>query len=219
MEPETLSSPALKAPRAGAAAGIVFAVLLIASMVLIRIAVPANPHDAGAWLSTGKTTSVSFALKLLPFAGIAFLWLIGVLRDRLGVREDRFFATVFLGSGVLFVGLLFVSSAMTGGMLLLYEAMPEKVMDSGLYAFTRVVTYRLMNVYAIKMAGVFMISTSTISMRTGILPRWMPLLGYALALLLLLSPESLYWVPLVFPIWVLLISTYMLAANSDREGQ
>jgi len=45
----------------------------------------------------------------LPFAGIAFLWFIGVLRDRLGELEDRFFATVFLGSGLLFLAMLFAS--------------------------------------------------------------------------------------------------------------
>lgn len=46
-------------------------------------------------------------MKLVPFAGIAFLWFIGVLRDRLGQLEDRFFATVLFGSGPLFLGTLF----------------------------------------------------------------------------------------------------------------
>jgi len=34
-------------------------------------------------------------IDLVPFAGVAFLWFIGVLRDRLGQQEERFFATVF----------------------------------------------------------------------------------------------------------------------------
>ena len=71
----------------------------------------------------------------------------------------------------------------------------------------------MMNVYAMKMAGVFMISTCTLSIRTGIFPRWMAFLGYALALLLFLSIGYLYWVPPVFPLWVLLISGYILLAN------
>ena len=90
----------LKTPRAAGIAGIVFSILFIVSLVLIRISVPANPQEAGAWLSDGQKT-VSLALHLLPFAGIAFLWFIGVLRDRIGPYEDRFFATVFLGSGLL----------------------------------------------------------------------------------------------------------------------
>ena len=54
-------------------------------------------------------------MNLIPFAGIAFLWFIGVLRDRIGEREDRFFATVFLGSGLLFVAMLFVAAAIAAG--------------------------------------------------------------------------------------------------------
>jgi hypothetical protein len=52
----------------------------------------------------------------VPFAGIAFLWFIGVLRDRLGELEDRFFATVFFGSGLLFLGMLFLACAIVGGL-------------------------------------------------------------------------------------------------------
>ena len=213
MEQEgTLTRAPLKAPRAGAIAGIVFSILLIISMVLIRISVPANPQDAGTWLPHSWKT-VSLALNLLPFAGIAFLWFMGVLRDRMGAYEDRFFATVFLGSGLLYLAMLFATSAVAGGILRLYGATPGKVMESGIYAFGRAVTYQIMNVYAMKMAGVFMISTCTLSIRTGIFPRWMAFLGYALALLLLLSTGYFYWVPLVFPLWVLLVSCYILFAN------
>ena len=51
------------------------------------------------------------AVSLIPFAGIAFLWFIGVIRTRLGDREDKLFATVFLGSRLLFVALLFLAGA------------------------------------------------------------------------------------------------------------
>jgi hypothetical protein len=211
-ERETAIRAALKAPRAGAIAGIVFSILLIISLVLIRVSVPADPADAGRWLSaSGK--SVTFALNLLPFAGVAFLWFIGVLRDRMGAREDRFFATVFLGSGLLFLAMTFASSAVAGGLMMSYGAIPEKLMDSGIYTFARTVSYQFANVYAIRMAGVFMISTCTLAIRIGIFPRWMAFLGYALALLLLLSVGNLYWAPLIFPLWALVISVYVLLAN------
>ena len=61
--------------------------------------------------------AVAIALNLVPFAGIAFLWFIGVLRDRIGEHEDRFFATVFLGSGLLFVAMIFVAAAITGAVI------------------------------------------------------------------------------------------------------
>ena len=213
MEPEgTLTHAPLKAPRAGAIAGIVFSTLLIISLVLIRISVPDNPQDAGTWLPVNWKT-VSLALNLLPFAGIAFLWFIGVLRDRIGAYEDRFFATVFLGSGLLFLALLFAASAVAGGILMVYGATPDRLMESGIYTFGRTVAYQIMNVYALKMAGVFMITTCTLSIRTGMFPRWMAFLGYGLALLLLLSIGYLSWAPLVFPLWVLLISVHILLAN------
>jgi hypothetical protein len=211
-EQRTLTSAALTTPRAAAAAGIVFSVLMIPTLALVRMSVPANLQDAGEWLSRNWRT-VRFALNLVPFAGIAFLWFIGVLRDRIGAQEDRFFATVFLGSGLLFLAMLFVSSAVAGGVIAAYGMAPSKLMDSNVYAFGRIVTYQLMHVYTLKMAGMFMISTCTVSLRIGIIPRWMLFLGFALALLLLLSHEQLYWVPLVFPLWILLISGYILVTN------
>ena len=219
MEEEngTVIRDRLKAPRAGAIAGIIFSTLLIVSLVLIRVSVPATPGDVGTWLSDGGK-SARLALNLLPFAGIAFLWFVGVLRDRMGAQEDRFFATVFLGSGLLFLAMIFACSAVVGGLMMAYGAIPGKLMDSGIYTFARTVAYQLANVYAMKMAAVFMISTCTLAIRTLIFPRWMAFLGYALALLLLLRSGHFYWDPLVFPLWVLVISVYVLIANFRREA-
>ena len=136
----------LTTPRAAAVAGILFSVLLLTSLVLVRISVPADPQDAGDWLSDNGRT-VALALNLLPFAGIAFLWFIGVVRDRLGSNEDRFFATVFLGSGLLFLAMLFTSAAVAGGIISIYGSTPGMLIDSGMYTFGRTVTYEIMNVY------------------------------------------------------------------------
>jgi hypothetical protein len=213
-----LSRSRLTTPRAAAIAGILFSLLLITSLTLIRLSVPQNPEDAGDWLNTGWRT-VTLALNLLPFAGIAFLWFIGVVRDRLGDREDRFFSTVFFGSGLLFLGMLFVSAATAGGILRIYGTTPGLLIESGMYTFGRTVSYEIMNVYTMKMAGVFMISTSTLSLRTGIVPRWMAFLGLVLALFLLFSLGFFYWAPLVFPLWVLMISVYILIENYRRRAR
>jgi len=210
-------SAGLKAPRAGAIAGILFSILLIISLVLIRLSIPDDPGDPGTWLAHSMK-SISLALDLLPFAGIAFLWFVGVLRDRMGTREDRFLATVFLGSGLLFLAITFVSSAVTGGFMMAYQAIPGKLMDSGTYAFARTLAYELANVYALRMAGVFMFSTCTLAIRIGIFPRWMAFLGYALALFLLLSIGKFGWASLVFPLWTLVISVYVLFANFRPDG-
>jgi hypothetical protein len=212
MKDENGVAAELKAPRAGAVAGILFSILLFTSLVLIRLSVPDSPGDPGTWLSH-STKSIRFALGLMPFAGIAFLWFMGVLRDRMGAHEDRFLATVFLGSGLLFLAITFASSAVIGGLLMAYDAKPGNFMDSGTYSFARALTYQLANVYALRMAGVFMISTCTLAIRIGVFPRWMALLGYALALFLLLSIGHFGWATLVFPLWALMISVYVLFAN------
>jgi hypothetical protein len=213
MQPETsVTNARLRAPRAAAFAGIVFSVLLIVSFVLLRRSVPGDPLEAGAWLRTNAHT-VSIALNLVPFAGIAFLWFIGVLRDRLGEREDRFFATVFLGSGLLFLAMLFFSAAVAGGIIIAFTVAPDGLLGSTTFTFARAITYEIMNIYAIKMAGVFMVATSTLALRTGFIARWIAFLGYALALLLLLSSRNMEGVLLVFPLWVLLVSLYILASN------
>ena len=98
-----------------------------------------------------------------------------------------------------------------------YEAIPGKLMDFGTYTFARTVAYELVNVYALRMAGVFMFSTCTLAIRIGIFPRWMAFLGYALAIFLLLSIGRFGWAPLVFPLWTLVISVYILFANFRPE--
>jgi len=202
-------------PRAAAVAGILFSLLLLASLVLIRISVPNDPNEVGDWLPE-NSRSVNLALNLLPFAGIAFLWFIGMVRDRLGNNEDRFFATVFLGSGLLFLAMLFASAAIAGGIISLYGVTPSLLIESGIYVFGRTVVFELMNMYTMRMAGVFMLSTCTLSLRTGIIPRWMIFLGMALAVFLLLSMGFIEWAPVVFPLWTLLISVHILRENLGK---
>ena len=219
MMPPKSNLPAerLRAPRAAAIAGILFAVLLIISFLLLRRSIPADPLEAGAWLRT-NANNVATALNLLPFAGIAFLWFIGVLRDRLGEREDRFFGTVFLGSGLLFLAMLFMSAAMGGGLIIAYTADPSGIIGSTTFTSARAIAYEVMNIYAIKMAGVFMITTSTLALHTRFIPRWIAFLGYAVALLLLLISRYIEGILMVFPLWVLLISFYILIDNLRRPS-
>jgi len=206
------SASGLRAPRAAAAAGIVFSVLLTASYFLVWLSIPANPEAQDlALISHSKT--ISLALNLLPFAGVAFLWFIAVVRNRLGALEDRFFSTVFLGSGLLYVAMIFTSAALAGGLIRVLINVPDILMQPGSYALGRDEIYQTMNVYGIKMAGVFMFSTSTILLRTAIVPRWIAFLGYGSSAVLLLSIRVIRWIPLVFPTWVFLISVAILFEN------
>jgi hypothetical protein len=206
----------LRTPRSAAAAGIVFSVLLGTSYVLIRLSIPADPSDPSLWLETRRGT-VTFALALIPFAGIAFLWFIGVIRDRIGDLEDRFFSTVFFGSGLLFLAMTFVAAAIGGGMLSTYAIEPTDMVDSGLYSFSRNTMYRIANFYAIKMASVFMISLGTIWMRTRTMPRVLAIITYAMALVMMVSVSYSLWIVAIFPVWVMIISIYILTGNLRRR--
>jgi hypothetical protein len=212
----TLIRRRLRTPRAAGIAGIVFSLLLITSQALIRISIPSDPAAPPLEVVL-HSKAVAVALNLLPFAGIAFLWFIAVVRDHLGELEDRFFATVFLGSGLLYIAMMFVASAIAGALIGLLSIDSGSLITSGTYALGRAEIYRFTNVFSTRMAGVFMMSTSTIFMQTRILPRWVAFLGYALALILLLSVGSVNWIVVVFPLWVALISACILIQNRQSR--
>src|SRR6516225_3138882 len=208
-----MTRPNLKTPKAAAIAGIVFCILLLTVFLLLRISVPTDPLEPGEWLRTSESR-VALALNLVPFAGLSFLWFIGVLRDHLGSREDQFFATVFLGSGLLFLAMLFTAGGVVGGILAAFALAPDKFVDSTTFHFARSLAYNTINIYAAKVAGAFMVSASTLLIYTNLAPRWIALIGYASAVVLLFGGYHLGWVFVLFPLWILMLSVYILLDNS-----
>lgn len=201
----------LTTPRAAAVAGIFAGLLFIALHVLVRLAVVTAPEGPSGW-QVKEVEMLSLSLRLVPFAGIAFLWFIGVARDRLGQEEDRFFATVFLGSGLLYLAMTFTATAVAGGLLnsvaLLQTALDPSITKFGLLTLTQIT-----NVYGVRMAAVFMLSTATMWQRTEVMPRWLALLTYGLGLGLLLLVNLSLWATLIFPIWIFGVSTLILISN------
>jgi hypothetical protein len=203
----------IETPRAAAIAGILFSLLYGTSLVLIRLSIPTDlTVESSAWLDANINT-ISLALNMIPYAGIAFLWFIGVIRDQLGDFEDRLFATVFLGSGLLFLALTFTTAALAGGLLSSYATDKSNILMYGIYTYSRAVMFQILNIYTIRMEGVFMISLGTIWLRTGLMHRGWAFLSYALALILLLSISLSSWVTVIFPLWVLTISITILIKN------
>lgn len=209
-----LTRQALQTPRAAAIAGILFAVLFTISIGLMRLALPEELAGPGAtaWLQNGAGT-VRFGLTLVPFAGIAFLWFMGVVRSHLGRLEDQLFSTVFYGSGLLFLAMIFVSAAVAGGIVTSYTLAADAMVENEIVTFGRTVIYTIMNVYAIRMAGVFMLSLGTIWVRTRVMPRAFVILTYILAVVLLLAINLSLWVIMVFPAWVFAVSVFILVVS------
>lgn len=200
--------------RSAAVAGIVFAVLLIVALVTMRVALAEG--DIGAIGTDSQQLSlIRLSLNLVPFAGIAFLWFIGVVRDQLGDVEDRLFSTVFLGSGLLFLAMLFQGAVVATSLM---DLAVGQQLEAGIWAYGRSNTQALISVYAMRMAAVFTLSVSTVALRTSALPRWVSFVGIAVAVLLLVSAGDRSWTQLVFPSWVLLVSVAILLIRPQRPG-
>jgi hypothetical protein len=202
--------------RSAAIAGIVFGVLLLVALTMIRIALS---EDTLQSLQTDaqRRGLIRLSLHLVPFAGIAFLWFIGVVRDQLGSVEDRLFSTVFLGSGLLFLAMLFVGAVLSSGLLAMFAA---SSVNADLFAYGRNATQTLISVYAMRMAAVFTISVSTVGLRAAAMPRWVSYIGYLVALTLLVAAAEQKWTQLLFPAWVLLVSVVILFTRPpSRDGE
>lgn len=206
----------LASPRAAAVAGVLFALLFATSLALMRSALPGALGDEADWRGAGATR-IAIAVGIMPFAGIAFLWFLGVLRDTFGEGEDKLFASVFLGSGLLFLAMVFVAAAIAGALLATVDAGGDA--DASALAFGRAVMFQISNVYALRMAGVFMISLGTLWLRTGAVAKWMSFLSYALALVLLVVVSLSLWTTLIFPAWALIVSAYLLVRSYRKRPQ
>ncbi len=197
----------LTTPRAAALAGVLFAVLFGTVLYLIRSSLPEGVQPGSPWIDTGHE-KIRLAGELMPFAGISFLWFIGVIRANLGRYEDKFFGTVTLGSGLLFLAMMFASSAVGAG---LTESRHYSGGDiAGVGVFGQMLLLKLSKTYALRMAAVFMMSLATVWKRTGLMPRWLVYATYAAAAVLIIGGDTTMWLVMAFPAWVLAVSVMFL---------
>ena len=210
----------LRAPWAASVAGILFAILFTAALLLLRTSpvVGADDAELARIFATGDDTPLFLAgLYLVPFAGIMFLWFIAVIRDQLGEREDRFFATVFFGSGLLFIALVFVAGAVASMSVVGTSYLgldPPTEQDVNL---TRALSYALLFGFATRAAAVCLISIATLGLRSRVFPRWFAISGYLVGVLLLLVVAFFDWVVLLVPAWVALVSVFILVRERGRS--
>ena len=205
----TSLAKAIRQPKAAAVAGLVFGLILTTVLLLLQSVAPQTTGELGSWAEDqDRRDSIVAALALIPFAGIAFLWFVAVVRSELGRLGDRFFETVFLGSGLLFVAMLFAAAAVLSGLLSLVDAgFPmAPVTEANAWALAAA----LMGQFGTRMAAVFALTVSTAGRLAGTLPRAVALLGYVCGILLLLTPPVPRWAQFLFPIWVITLSLVVL---------
>jgi hypothetical protein len=189
-----------------------------ATLILIRVKMPEGVGDSAEWLDWQKD-GISAATKLMPFAGITFLWFIGVVRDNLGRYEDRFFASVLLGSGLLFLAMMFLSTAVAGALVATDTGVTDAAAHVAVIAFGKMIVVSAAKTYAIRMAAVFMISLATIWLKTGLMPRSLVVVSYFVALGLLIAGDVSMWLTLAFPAWVLVVSALILVRAGYIDEQ
>jgi hypothetical protein len=153
-----------------------------------------------------------FGLYVMPFAGIAFLWFIVALRMWIsahGRPENVLYSNIQLVTGILYVGMIFVASAASATAAASIE--PTSVPSDQSFAsqFPRFGS-TILFVFSLRMASMFVLSTSNIGKGSGVLPRWFVLAGYAVGLVLLLSASFSTVLALVFPVWLLVLCALLL---------
>jgi hypothetical protein len=218
----TQTGDQLRAPAAAAVAGLLFAVMFTAALVLLRSQPMLGAGDAelARQFANGEDlAAVIGGLYLAPFAGIMFLWFIAVIRDQIGEREDRFFATVFFGSGMLFVAVFFCAMAVASLPVVAFRYLGQEAPTAREVELVRALSYALMFAFATRAAAVFLIAMSTIGIKSGVFPRRFAQLGYVVGLVLLLVVAFYDWIILVLPAWVALVSVYILRRERSRRGR
>ena len=206
----------LRAPWAASIAGLLFSVLFTAALVLLR----SQPDEAELvrQFEGGQAQAIVIGgLYLAPFAGIMFLWFVAVIRDQIGEREDRFFATVFFGSGLLFVALLFTAAAVASTPTTLVEFLGQTPLSAEGVSLLRALAYTLLFAFATRGAAVFMLAAATIGVKSGVFPRWFALTGYLLGFVLLVAVGFWDWIILVLPAWVAVVSLFILRRERARR--
>lgn len=209
----------LRAPWAASIAGLLFAVLFTGALLLLRTQpmIAADDQELADIFAAGEDLAMVIGgLYLAPFAGIMFLWFIAVIRDQIGEREDRFFATVFFGSGLLFVAILFVAAAVATEPVVGYRYLGQGPPTASEMESTRALSYGLLFAFATRAAAVFMIATATIGIQSGTFPRWFARTGYVLGGVLLIGVVVWDWVILVLPAWVVVVSVFILRRERSR---
>jgi len=157
----------------------------------------------------GVGDDTALVLQVLFFATAGFLWFIGVVRKRLGRTEPRLFDTVFFGGGILLAASMFVGAAALAAPFVLADRGGSPV-DPGAVAMTRGFALVILGTFLPRIAALFVFSSATLSLRTGVLPRWLAYLGYLVGIALIVdvtfSDPSIY----ALPAWVALVSVVLL---------
>lgn len=203
-----------------AIAGIVYALLAVAAWQLLRrFPRPTlSDQELTAWYADSQNRLwMVVALNLVAISSVAFLWFVAVIRRRIGSREDQFFATVFLGSALIWVAVWLVGAASLAAIPVAMELTVGGSVSQDTATLASGLGAGLLLVAGPRIQAIFVISTSTVFLRTGAAPRWLAFVGYAVGLGLFIIPLIIEPIGLGFSIWVLIVSITILVVRRTAD--
>jgi len=214
-----------KAARIAAVSGFVFAALFVAALVLIHRAPNLGDPDqtyAAFYAGGGDEILVAVGLYLVPYAGIAFLWHMTAIRnvlDTLTPSPSAMAHGLNLLAGAIFVTLMFAGTAAVGAVAFGVYFGHAPVEDPAVARALTAVGYGLVFIFAVRGAGMFALTTTTLLRNAGVLPKIPSVIAYLLAIFLLVAVTNSPIAVLVFPAWVVLISVFLLRHRpSESRG-
>ena len=210
---------ALSSADGAALAGAAAAVLLSVSAYLLarQPGVRSASQDRQWYADSDNRFTVLLALNLAPLGVVAFLWFMAVIRRRLGEREDRFFATVFLGSGFAFAVLTLAASVAAAAPTLVVWAGGSDTPDQTTVSLAHGLWFGLWQVSASRFVGVFMAATSTVGRRFGAFPRWLSTFGIVAGGVLGITGAFIGPFDFLFPLWLLVVSGTLFVSRRRRS--
>jgi hypothetical protein len=211
----------LRSPESAAIAGILYSVLAVGSLLLLRT-IPVDSSDintVSVWFGDAENRrSLIIGANVAALSAIALLWFVAVIRRRMGNREDKFFSTVFFGSAILYIVIWLVATAAIASIAVAYERFPDATIDGASLTFLAGFAESLILIMGLRVQGAFVLTTSTLILRTEMLPKWLAYFGYIMGLLMLVLPMGYRPTGTVFPIWVLIVSIALLTSKAAHHA-
>jgi hypothetical protein len=225
MAPDAAGRPLRKTALLTAGLGVVQAILLLVSLWLLSFVPGPKASDAEFvefYSSDRSQLVVLVGIYLMPFAAIAFLWFAVALRmwvARSSATQDALLSNVQLVSAIIFIG-LFLAGAAASTVVAVTVELGDYIVDPATARQFPQFGSALLLVFAMRMAAMFVFTTSGLARRHQILPRWFIWAGYAVGTFLILSATLSALLVVVFPVWVLILSVILLlkARRMPRGG-
>ena len=198
-------------------AGIAFAVLFVVSIMLIQT--PDTDAPTSEWTeyfqdggNRGLAIVSAYAMAL---AALTFLYFVWALRARLRAAEDdgADWSTLAIASGVGLATVMLASAAAMATVPAGVEFADTPVPDGEFARQLEQLGFGLLLLCGMLLAGVCIAAISMSALRSGVLPRWLAIGGFVVAVVVGLG--GVFFIPMILLVlWALAIGIFLLRPPS-----